>query len=161
MALTAVLAVLATTTYILLPNGDYEPIRPGERGTIGEAVRSLPAAAGGRPAFTPEHATKVAPIPTERERRSPVESQRAPARRADRGHDVGSSSSARRAPSTAGPPPPSPTSRPRRPHTRPDRDTHPDRHPHCHRHARGDRHPPGDIHADAGRDRRGDSLTLC
>jgi hypothetical protein len=84
-----VLAVLAATTYILLPNGDYEPIRPGERGTLGSAVRSLPAATGGRPALTPEQATKVAPIPTERERRSPVESQRAPARPRTEGRQQG------------------------------------------------------------------------
>jgi hypothetical protein len=81
VALTGVLAVLAASTYILLPNGDYEPIRPGERGTLGEAVRGLPATTAGRPAFTPEHATRFAPVPTEREQRSPVESQRAPAQR--------------------------------------------------------------------------------
>ena len=34
------------------PNGEYQPIRPGERGTLGEAVSSVPDVAGGRPSFT-------------------------------------------------------------------------------------------------------------
>jgi len=89
VALAAVLAVLAATTYILLPNGDYEPIRPGERGTLGGAVRSLPASTGGRPAFTPEDATKFAPVPTERQQRSPVESRRAPAQPQTEGQQQG------------------------------------------------------------------------
>ena len=90
VALTAVLAVLATTTYILLPNGDYEPIRPGERGTLGSAVRNLPAATGGRPAFTPRARDAGRPDPDRA--RAPL-AGRVPARArapADRGHDVGS-----------------------------------------------------------------------
>ena len=47
-------------------------IRPGERGTIGEAVRSLPKAVEGRPSFTPERAAEYAPVPTVREQRSPA-----------------------------------------------------------------------------------------
>ena len=134
VAMAGVLAVLAATTYILLPNGDYEPIRPGERGTLGSAVRNLPAATGGRPAFTPEHATQVAPIPTERERRSPVESQRAPARPQTEGRQQGETKTedktvrGRAAPvvpdikdrsASATPPPRPPPRRPRLPPPRP------------------------------------------
>lgn len=79
LAATGVAAVLGASAYVLWPNGDYEPIRPGERGTIGEAVKSLPNAAGGRPSFTPERAAKYAPVPTGREARTPLpESRRAP-----------------------------------------------------------------------------------
>ena len=50
------------------PNGDYEPIRPGERGTIGEAIESVPAIASGRPSFTPEREQRYGSEPTVRER---------------------------------------------------------------------------------------------
>src|SRR5215211_2483564 len=50
------------------PNGDYQPIRPGERGTIPEVVRAIPAIPSGRPSFTPERATEFASVPTVRER---------------------------------------------------------------------------------------------
>jgi putative peptide zinc metalloprotease protein len=65
-------ALLAAAGYVLWPNGDYEPIRPGERGTVGEAVESLPAATTGRPFFTPERAERYEPVPTVREQRSPL-----------------------------------------------------------------------------------------
>ncbi len=70
----------AASAYVLWPNGDYEPIRPGERGTIGEAVKSLPNAAGGRPSFTPERAAKYAPVPTGREARTPLAPETPPRR---------------------------------------------------------------------------------
>ena len=117
-AMAAVLAVLAATTYILLPNGDYEPIRPGEHGTIGGAVRSLPASTGGRPAFTPEQATKFAPVPTERQQRSPVESQRAPAQPRTEGRQQ-RETRPRARPSAAAPRPSSPASRTARRAVRP------------------------------------------
>ena len=53
--------------YIWWPNGDYEPIRPGERGTIGESLAAMADAAGGRPFFTPERELRYESIPTERE----------------------------------------------------------------------------------------------
>ena len=79
-AATGAAAVLAGATYVLLPNGDYEPIRPGERGTIGEAVKSLPKTVGGRPSFTPEREAKYQAVPTEREQRTPLREEREPAR---------------------------------------------------------------------------------
>jgi len=37
--------------YTYLPNGDYEPIRGGERGTLGEGVAALASVPEGRPAL--------------------------------------------------------------------------------------------------------------
>src|ERR687896_1619155 len=42
--------------YIWWPNGDYEPIRPGERGTIGESLAAMADAAGGRSPLPPPRA---------------------------------------------------------------------------------------------------------
>jgi putative peptide zinc metalloprotease protein len=67
-ALAATAALAGAAGYTLWPNGDYEPIRPGERGTIGEALASLPDAVGGRPSFTPAREQEYAPEPTVRER---------------------------------------------------------------------------------------------
>lgn len=58
--------------YIWLPNGDYEPIRPGERGTIGEAIKAVPDIPSGRPSFTPERAAVFSTVPTVREGGSAV-----------------------------------------------------------------------------------------
>jgi putative peptide zinc metalloprotease protein len=52
--------VLATASaagaaaYVWLPNGDYRPIQPGERGTLSGGIRQLSAVPGGRPALTPQ-----------------------------------------------------------------------------------------------------------
>ena len=35
------------------PNGEYEPLRPGERGTVHDAVRAAKSIPTGRPSFTP------------------------------------------------------------------------------------------------------------
>ena len=72
VAATGAVAVLAASAYVLWPNGDYEPIRPGERGTIGEAVKNIPKTVGGRPSFTPARAAEFAPVPTVREARTPL-----------------------------------------------------------------------------------------
>jgi hypothetical protein len=61
----AALAAFAVWTW--WPNGDYEPIRPGERGTLAGAVAALPDVVGGRPSFTPEHADRFESVPTQRE----------------------------------------------------------------------------------------------
>ena len=46
----SILAVALIATW--WPNGDYEPIRRDERGTLVEAVRAVPEYRGGRPSFT-------------------------------------------------------------------------------------------------------------
>jgi putative peptide zinc metalloprotease protein len=66
-AIAGTVAIAAGAGYVWWPNGDYEPLRPGERGTIGEAVSSIPKAPGGRPSFTPERAAEFGPVPTVRE----------------------------------------------------------------------------------------------
>jgi hypothetical protein len=72
-------ALVAAAGYIWWPNGDYEPIRPGERGTIGESLDAMPDAADGRPSFTPERELSYGSVPTQREVEAP---QRARARSA-------------------------------------------------------------------------------
>jgi putative peptide zinc metalloprotease protein len=69
-------AVVGAAAYTWWPNGDYEPIRPGERGTIGDAVASIPHAPGGRPSFTPERESTLAPVPTVRQGQAPRRAQR-------------------------------------------------------------------------------------
>ena len=67
VACTGAVAVVAAVGYIWLPNGDYQPIRPGERGTVGELVSSIPDVVGGRPSYTPEYEQQYGQVPTDRE----------------------------------------------------------------------------------------------
>jgi putative peptide zinc metalloprotease protein len=60
-------AVVGGAAFIWWPNGDYEPIRPGERGTVGELVTSIPEFPSGRPSFPVEHGRRFGPQPTVRE----------------------------------------------------------------------------------------------
>jgi putative peptide zinc metalloprotease protein len=59
-------AIVGALAYTWWPNGDYQPIRPGERGTIGDAIQALPDVPGGRAAFTPAQELVYAKVPTER-----------------------------------------------------------------------------------------------
>jgi hypothetical protein len=59
-AVTGLAALLGAIAFTWWPDGDYQPIRPGERGTIGEAIRAVPAIPSGRPSFTPERAAEFA-----------------------------------------------------------------------------------------------------
>jgi putative peptide zinc metalloprotease protein len=52
-------AVAAAAGFVLQPNGDYTPIRPGERGTLGGAIRQFAALPTGRPGFTEERAREL------------------------------------------------------------------------------------------------------
>lgn len=69
-------AVAATAGFVLRPNGDYTPIRPGERGTLGGAIRQFAALPTGRPGFTEERARELSDsasrrppvVPTDRAR---------------------------------------------------------------------------------------------
>ena len=67
VALTGVAAVIGAIAFIWWPNGDYQPIRPGEKGTIGEVVRAVPQIPSGRPSFTPQRAAEFGSVPTARE----------------------------------------------------------------------------------------------
>jgi hypothetical protein len=70
VAVTGVAAVAAATAFVWWPDGDYEPIRPGEKGTLVEAVRSVPQIPSGRPSFTPQQAAVYATVQTERQRQA-------------------------------------------------------------------------------------------
>ena len=61
VAVVAGSAVIAAVAYVWWPNGDYEPIQPGERGVVGEAVKALPDSASGRP-FAPEGGVEYGPV---------------------------------------------------------------------------------------------------
>jgi hypothetical protein len=67
VAVAAVTALAGAVAYAWWPNGDYEPIRPGERGTIGETLAAIPDFAGGRPSFTEERERRFDATPTVRE----------------------------------------------------------------------------------------------
>jgi putative peptide zinc metalloprotease protein len=60
-------AAAGAVAYTWWPNGDYQPIRPGERGTVGEAVRAIPDFTTGRPSFTEASERRHVGEPTERE----------------------------------------------------------------------------------------------
>ena len=47
-------AVVGALGYTWLPNGDYEPIRPGERGTLTEGIAAIAEAPSGRPSLVSE-----------------------------------------------------------------------------------------------------------
>ena len=55
MALAAGAAIVGAIGYVWWPNGDYQPIRPGESGTVGEALTGMRDAPTGRPSFTTDY----------------------------------------------------------------------------------------------------------
>ena len=67
VAFSVAATVVGAIAYTWWPNGDYQPIRPGERGTIGEAVDGLTHAPGGRPMWTPDHALMYEQVATTRQ----------------------------------------------------------------------------------------------
>src|SRR3954451_13158800 len=64
VAVAGTAAVAAGAAYTWWPNGDYQPIRPGERGTVGEALQSVRDAPGGRPSFTQARERRFGSVPT-------------------------------------------------------------------------------------------------
>ena len=66
----AIIAVGGFAAWTWWPNGDYEPIRPGERGTLSEVATSVTAIPSGRPAWTPARELEHGREPTVRERRA-------------------------------------------------------------------------------------------
>ena len=69
-AAAATLAVAGFAAWTWWPNGDYEPIRPGERGTLSEIASSVTAIPSGRPAWTPAREAEHGDKRTVRERRA-------------------------------------------------------------------------------------------
>jgi putative peptide zinc metalloprotease protein len=62
--------LIGLAAYTWWPNGDYAPLRPGERGTVGEAIRAVRSIPSGRPAFSPAREERFGDAPTEREARA-------------------------------------------------------------------------------------------
>jgi putative peptide zinc metalloprotease protein len=85
----ALLAVLGAATglaaYIWLPNGDYRPIQPAERGTIQDAVRQFSDVATGRPALTEQREEELGGAPTRRHRDDETEPRPSDSDQAPRG----------------------------------------------------------------------------
>jgi putative peptide zinc metalloprotease protein len=53
----------AVAGYVLLPNGDYRPVQPGERGTLPGALDQFEAIATGRPGLTEEREQELGGAP--------------------------------------------------------------------------------------------------
>ncbi|MBA2460237.1 MAG: hypothetical protein H0V45_00470 [Actinobacteria bacterium] len=74
-------AIAAVGVYVLLPNGEYKPIQPNERGTLQGGVAQLAAVPTGRPALTEEREQDLGGAPTVRSggAPNPAEDEDAPA----------------------------------------------------------------------------------
>ena len=81
LAATATLALVGLAAYTWWPNGDYEPIRPGEKGTLSEVASSVREIPSGRPAWTPAREADHGAERTTRERRAPERGTAAPVER--------------------------------------------------------------------------------
>jgi putative peptide zinc metalloprotease protein len=64
VAIAGAAALVACLAHVWWPNGEYQPIRPGERGTIGDALRGLQAIPRERPSFAMQPAAVVGPVPS-------------------------------------------------------------------------------------------------
>jgi putative peptide zinc metalloprotease protein len=62
----ATVATAGTAAYTWMPNGDYRPIQPNERGTLQAGIRSVAAIPSGRPALTAQQALALHGAPSER-----------------------------------------------------------------------------------------------
>jgi putative peptide zinc metalloprotease protein len=70
LAAAGTLAAVGLAAWTWWPNGDYEPIRPGERGTLSEVASSVREIPSGRPAWTPAREARHGKEQTVRERRA-------------------------------------------------------------------------------------------
>jgi putative peptide zinc metalloprotease protein len=57
----------ATAAYVFVPNGEYRPIQPGEKGTIQGGVRQFVALPTGRPGLTEERREELGGAPVKRD----------------------------------------------------------------------------------------------
>jgi putative peptide zinc metalloprotease protein len=72
VALAVRVGVAAAVVALWWPNGEYQPLRPGERGTIPEGLSGVPELPNGRPAFTPQRESRFVWLPTLRQLESPA-----------------------------------------------------------------------------------------
>jgi putative peptide zinc metalloprotease protein len=68
-------AAVGAGAYVLVPNGDYVPIQPGERGTIQGAVAEFRQVSSGRPALTEERERELGEIVKEHEQQRPTRNE--------------------------------------------------------------------------------------
>jgi putative peptide zinc metalloprotease protein len=60
-------ALLAVLGFVWFPNGDYQPIQPGERGTVQGAVSQFSQIETGRPGLSPDRARRLGGAPGTRD----------------------------------------------------------------------------------------------
>jgi putative peptide zinc metalloprotease protein len=72
-------AIAGVGGYVLLPNGDYRPVQPAERGTIQDALRQFVALPTGRPGLTEERESELRGAPSKREQQADDASGERPA----------------------------------------------------------------------------------
>jgi hypothetical protein len=65
--------LVAVGGYVLLPNGEYQPIQPNEKGTIQGGVEQIRQVPSGRPGFTEEREEQLGGVVLEREGGTDVE----------------------------------------------------------------------------------------
>ena len=59
------IVLAAGMAYTLWPNGEYRPIQPGERGTVGDALQAASELDTGRPGLTPEREAELGGAPAQ------------------------------------------------------------------------------------------------
>jgi putative peptide zinc metalloprotease protein len=69
----ATAAAAAGAAYVWLPNGDYRPIQPGERGTIQGGLDQVSYVTGGRPSLPPQRAKQLHGAPSEHTKQAPAQ----------------------------------------------------------------------------------------
>jgi putative peptide zinc metalloprotease protein len=87
----ATAAAAAGAAYIWVPNGDYRPIQPKERGTVQGGVAELASVPSGRPALTRERERELGGAPTKRSGKQPAPGQDSPAPAQDNGNPTSTS----------------------------------------------------------------------
>ena len=67
LVLATVVAAAGLAGWVLLPNGDYRPIQPGERGTLQGGVRQFASVQTGRPGLTEQREEELGGAPVKRD----------------------------------------------------------------------------------------------
>ena len=78
LVVASAVTIAAVGGYVLLPNGEYRPIQPGERGTLQGAIEQVKAIPSGRPGLTEERERELGGAPSKREQPAEDEDDGAP-----------------------------------------------------------------------------------